>query len=93
MKAVDLNKDEFWYENGVVSRLDMSSGKHIRFTAVDRSYDLTVEKPDKKNSKFSVPNDGTYHTYEIEGKNGDTYTFKMENLPPVTVPQMIVRVN
>jgi len=94
MKAVDLNKDDFWYDNGVVSSLDMSSGKHVRFTAVDKNYELSVETPGGKKSKLPVPDDGTYHAYEIKGTVGETYKFTMDlNKPPVTVPQMIVRVN
>jgi hypothetical protein len=94
MKAVDLNKEEFWYENGVVTRLDMSSGKHIRFTAVDKNYNLTVEYPDKGTSKLHVPHDNTYHKFEISGSKGETYKFTIDQEgPPVTVPQMIVRVS
>ena len=94
MKDVNLNKNDFWYDNGIVSKLDMSSGKHIRFTALDKNYNLIVETPDKKTSKLPVPNDGTYHTYEIKGVKDDTYKFTIDlSKPTDTVPQMIVRVN
>ncbi len=94
MKEVDLNKDDFWYDNGIVSKLDMSNGKHIRFTAQDRNYNLTVETPNKRISKFPVPDDGTYHVYEITGSEDQTYTFTIDQSEPGgTVPQMIVRVN
>ncbi|OGU71249.1 MAG: hypothetical protein A2V93_12790 [Ignavibacteria bacterium RBG_16_34_14] len=92
MKAVDLNKNNFWYNNGVVSSLDMSSGNHIHFTAVDKNYELSVEAPGGKKSKLPVPNDGTYHAYEIQGVKGVTYKFTIDQ-PTETVPQMIVRVN
>lgn len=94
MKAVDLKSDEFWYENGAVSSLSMSDGKHIRFTAVDKTYNLSVENPNKETSNFPVPDDGTYYTYEIKGSSGDTYTFTIvQNEPIATLPQMIVKVS
>jgi hypothetical protein len=94
MKAVNLNKDDFWYDNGVVSSLDISSGSQIRFTAVDKNYELSVETPGGKKSKLPIPDDGTYHPYEIQGVKGATYKFTMDlNEPTGTVPQMIVRVN
>jgi hypothetical protein len=94
MKEVDLNKDDFWYDNSVVSSLDMSSGKHIRFTAVDKNYELSVETPGRTKSKLPIPDDGTYHPYEIQGVKGATYKFTMDLADPTgTVPQMIVRVN
>ncbi len=94
MKEVNLKKDDFWYDDKVVSALGMENEKHIRFTAVDKKYDLEVITPDKSTSRFSVPDDGTYHKYEIKGSKNQTYTFKMsETEPPVTVPQMIVTID
>jgi hypothetical protein len=94
MKEVNLNKNDFWSDGRVVSSLGMGSGKHIRFTAVDKNYDLQVTAPDKSSSRFPVPDDGTYHKYEIKGSKDQTYTFKMvQSEPPVTVPQMIVTID
>ncbi len=94
MKEVSLNKNNFWYDDKVVNSLGMTDGNHIRFTAVDKSYDLSVITPDKSTSRISIPDDGTYHKYEIKGKKGQIYDFKMiQNGPPVTVPQMIVTID
>ncbi len=94
MKAVDLNKGDFWYDDKVTSSLGMESGKHIRFTAVDKNYQLEVIAPDKSSSRFPVPDDGDYHKFEIKGSKNQTYTFKMtQSEPPVTVPQMIVTID
>jgi hypothetical protein len=94
MKEVNLNSNDFWYDNKVTSGLDMDNGKHIRFTAVDKAYDLNVANPNGRNSNFPVPKDGTYHAYEITGTKGQTYTFKIEQSGiQGTVPQMIVRVD
>lgn len=94
MKEVDLKSNDFWYDNKVTSTLDMANGKHIRFTAVDKSYNLNVENPNGRNSSFPVPKDNNYHAYEITGTKGQTYIFKIdESGTPGTVPQMIVRVD
>jgi hypothetical protein len=94
MKEVSLKSNEFWYDDKVTTNLDMSSGKHIRFTAVDNDYDLIVENPNGKNSNFPVPKDNTYHAFEISGSKGATYKFTIDQSGPGgTVPQMIVRVN
>jgi len=94
MKEVNLDKNNFWYDNKVVSNLDMSSGKHIRFTAVDKVYNLTVKEPGGRTSPFPVSNDGTYHPFEIQGSKGDTFTFTIDGVSPSgTVPQMIVKVD
>ncbi len=94
MKEVNLNKNDFWYDDKVVSSLGIGDGKHIRFTAADKNYDLEVITPDKSTSRFPVPDDGTYHKFEIKGAKNQTYTFKMiQSEPPVTVPQMIVTID
>ncbi len=94
MKEVNLKKDDFWYDDKVVSTLGMGDGKHIHFTAVDKAYTLEVISPDKSSSRFPVPEDGTYHKFEIKGSKNQTYTFKMaQNALPVTVPQMIVTID
>lgn len=94
MKEVNLNKDDFWYDDKVVSDLKMGNGKHIRFTAVDNDYKLDVEHPDKSKTSFHVPKDNNYHKFEIKGSKNQTYTFTIaQDKPPVTVPQMIVTVD
>lgn len=94
MKEVNLKKDDFWYDNKVAGTLTMGNGKHIRFTAEDKNYELEVIAPDKSSSRFPVPDDGTYHKIEIKGSKNQTYTFKMtQSEPPVTVPQMIVTID
>ncbi len=94
MKEINLNKNDFWYDDKVVNSLGMSDGNHIRFTAVDKNYDLSVINPDKSTSRISIPDDGSYHKYEIKGKKDQTYTFKMiQSDSPVTVPQMIVTID
>lgn len=94
MKEVNLDKNQFWYEGSSVSSLGMGNGKHIRFTAIDVAYDLSVVTPDGKNDKFPVPKDGTYHRYEITGSKGDTYTFSIPTSTlAAALPQMIVKVD
>ena len=92
MKAVELNNNEFYHDGKVVHNLDMPNGKHIRFRAEDKDYNLTVTDPDGNNSQFPVPKDGDHHDYKIKGKKDQQYTFSLED-PDGVVPQMIVKVS
>lgn len=97
MKEIHLNNNQFLEDNSgrweSTNALDVPSGDHIRFTAIDKDYTLAVVKPDGSNDSFPVPNDGHYHRYEISGKKGEKYTFSIP-APSIqaTVPQMIVTV-
>jgi hypothetical protein len=93
MKEVKLDRNAFWYDGNQVLTLDMGIDKHIRFTAIDVSYNLSVIDPKKGSSMFPVPDDGTYHAYEIQGTKGQTYTFSIPDKIKGTVPQMIVKIN
>ena len=97
MKEVNLDKNQFLYNGSSVSSLDMGDGKHIRFTAKDVNYDLSVVRPDGSTGDFPVPDDGTYHAYEIKGTKGQTYTFSISSSTTdsvnLTVPQMIVKID
>ena len=93
MKEVNLDKNQFLYDGSSVSSLNMGADKHIRFTAVDIAYDLSVTKPDGGDQGFPVPKDNTYHSYEIVGSKGQTYTFSIPSTVKRTVPQMIVKID
>jgi hypothetical protein len=94
MKEVSLDKDNFYYNGQVASSLGMGDGKHIRFTAIDKNYNLNVVKPDGTQDYLAVNLDTTPDPYPIKGSKGQIYSFEITaSEPPVTVPRMIVTID
>jgi hypothetical protein len=98
MKEIHLDNNQFLEDSSgrwqSTSSLNMASGKHIRFTAIDKNYSLSVTKPDGSRDSINVPTDVPYVRYEIKGKKGETYTFSIPAASvQATVPQMIVTVD
>lgn len=98
MKEIHLDNNQFLEDKSgtweSTSSLEMGDGKHIRFTAIDKNYSLSITKPDGSKDSLNVPTDVDYERYEITGKKGDQYTFSISTESvEATVPQMIVKVN
>jgi hypothetical protein len=77
MKEVNIDGGVPSYNDSPVSTLNMSQGKHIRFTAMDQAYIVEAfSEADGALSSdlpLSVPNDDAYHTLEIQGTKGNSY--------------------
>jgi hypothetical protein len=95
MKKVSLNKNAFWYNGNQVQSLDMASGKHVRFSAIDSNYGLSATPPNATQpQKIDLTKSGPYYAYPIDGKKGEQYIFQIvSKSPAATVPQMIVKVD
>ena len=77
MKEIHLDNNQFLEDKSgtweSTSSLEMGDGKHIRFTAIDKNYSLSITTPDGSKDSLNVPTNVDYERYEIKGKKGDQH--------------------